>query len=134
MSLFKHKHTPAPAPGASAAPPTEAPRSLALLVTVVPRPKTEFYLDLLGQYEVNLQTVLSAEGTAGADILALLGLDDASRSVILSVIREDRAEGALEGLEERFRTVRNGKGIAFTVPLSSTIGVAIYRFLSNTPA
>jgi hypothetical protein len=34
-------------------------------------------------------------------------------------------------LEEKFRTIRNGKGIAFAVPLSSVIGVNMYRFLSN---
>jgi hypothetical protein len=33
---------------------------------------------------------------------------------------------------EKFRTVKGGKGIAYTVPISSTIGVAIYQFLSNT--
>jgi hypothetical protein len=34
-------------------------------------------------------------------------------------------------LEDKFRTVRNGKGIAFAVPLSSVIGVNLYQFLSN---
>jgi hypothetical protein len=34
-------------------------------------------------------------------------------------------------LEEKFTTIKDGKGIAFTVPMSSVIGVAIYRFLSN---
>ena len=35
-------------------------------------------------------------------------------------------------LEEKFHKIKNGKGIAYTVPLTSTIGVAIYQFLSNT--
>ena len=30
-----------------------------------------------------------------------------------------------------FKT-KNGKGIAFTIPISSVIGVMIYQFLSNT--
>ena len=34
-------------------------------------------------------------------------------------------------LEEKFATIKNGKGIAFAVPLSSVIGVNNYRFLSN---
>ena len=40
-------------------------------------------------------------------------------------------EEAMQGLEEKFHTLRGGKGIAFTVPLTGVIGVAIYRFLSN---
>ena len=34
-------------------------------------------------------------------------------------------------LEEKFETIRNGKGIAFAVPMSSVIGVNLYQFLSN---
>jgi hypothetical protein len=34
-------------------------------------------------------------------------------------------------LEDKFATIRNGKGICFAVPMSGVIGVNIYRFLSN---
>ena len=34
-------------------------------------------------------------------------------------------------LEDKFDTIKNGKGIAFTVPFSSVIGTLIYGFLSN---
>ena len=34
-------------------------------------------------------------------------------------------------LNEKFNTIKKGKGIAFTVPFSSMIGVAAYGFLSN---
>ena len=40
----------------------------------------------------------------------------------------------MQGLENKFHTLKNGKGIAFTIPMSSVIGVAIYRFLSNHKA
>ena len=106
-------------------------KKLKLLITIVNRKKTEFFIDYLAGFEVNFQTSLLAQGTARSDTLHFLGLEDADRSVICSVIREDRAEEALRGLEEKFQTIRGGKGIAFTVPLTSVIGVAIYRFLSN---
>ena len=61
----------------------------------------------------------------------MLGLEDSDKGVIFSVLREDKAEEALRGLEEKFHSIRGGKGIAFTIPLSSVVGVAIYRFLSN---
>ena len=109
-------------------------KKLKLLITVVNRKKTEFFIDFLAGYEVNFQTSVLAQGTARSDTLHLLGLEDTDRSVIFSLIREDRAEEALRGLEEKFHTIRHGKGIAFTVPLTSVIGVAIYRFLSNNRA
>ena len=45
-----------------------------------------------------------------------------------------QAENALHGLEDKFYKLRGGKGIAFTVPLSSVIGVGLYKFLSNNKA
>ena len=108
-----------------------APDKMQLLFTVVNRSKTEFYIDLLGNFEVNMQMVLLGHGTAAEKHLELLGLTDSDRAVIISVIRRDRAKDALSSLEEKFKTVKGGKGIAFTVPMKSTIGVAIYQFLSN---
>ena len=106
-------------------------KKLKLLVTVVNRNKTEFYIDYLTSLGVNFQTAMAAQGTAPSDTLYLLGLMDSDKSVIFSVIREDLVPIAMQGLEEKFHTIRNGKGIAFTMPMSSVIGVAMYRFLSN---
>ncbi len=111
-----------------------APRKLKLLVTVVDRAKAEFYTDFLQSFEVNFQVTLAAQGTAGVETLRLLGLTETEKTVILSVIREEIAPRALEALEGKFRTIKNGKGIAYTIPMTGTIGVAIYRFLSNTPS
>ena len=109
-----------------------SPHKLKLLITVVNSGKAEFYADLLQSLEVNMQLSLMAKGTASSETLGLLGLSETGRAVLISVIREDRAGEALALLEEKFRTIKNGKGIAYTVPLTSAVGVAIYRFLSNT--
>ena len=93
-------------------------KKLKLLITVVNRKKTEFYLDYLTGFDVNLQTAVAAQGTAPSDTMYLLGLADSDKSVILSVVREDRAEEALQGLDEKFHTLRGGKGIAFTIPMT----------------
>ena len=31
----------------------------------------------------------------------------------------------------KFKTVKNGQGIAFTISLSSVVGASVYRFLSD---
>ena len=105
-------------------------KKLKLLFTVVDRNKGEFYLDVLSQYEVNFQTVINGTGTAKSEVLDMLGLNN-NKAVVISVVREDLADTIMNVLEEKFRTIRNGNGVAFAVPLSSVIGVNIYRFLSN---
>lgn len=109
-----------------------APQKLKLLITVVNRTKAEFYLDLLQSFEINMQLSMAASGTANTEMLNMLGLTDSEKTVIVSVIREDLVKAALSTLEEKFRTIRNGKGIAYTVPMTSVIGVAIYQFLCNS--
>ena len=64
-------------------------------------------------------------------MLDYLGLVDTEKVVIISVIRNDNVNDAMKALEEKFNTIKNGKGVAFTVPMTSTIGVAIYQFLCN---
>lgn len=105
-------------------------KKLKLLFTVVDRPKGEFYMDVLSQFEVNCQMVTGGIGTAQTETLELLGLNP-HKAVILSVVREDRVDDIMKCLEEKFATIKNGKGIAFAVPMSSVIGVNLYQFLSN---
>ena len=111
-----------------------APVRLKLLFTVVKRPKAELYMDLLQPYQVNFQLSTVAFGTASAEMLRYLGVPDSENVLLCSVIRADAEKAILSMLEEKFRTVKNGKGIAFTVPMTSVIGVAIYQFLSSQPS
>lgn len=105
-------------------------KKLKLVITVVDRAKAEFYLDVFGQFEVNFQMVTSGKGTADSEIVEMLGLN-IHKAVIMSVVREDMAEPIMKCLEEKFETIRKGKGVAIAIPLSGIIGVNMYRFLSN---
>lgn len=106
-------------------------KKLKLLITIVNRAKAEYYIDFLTGFEINMQTVALGYGTAGSEMLRLLGLDSSEKAVIFSFAREDNIDKILNGLSEKFSTIKNGKGIAYVVPLSSIIGVAAYGFLSN---
>lgn len=105
-------------------------KKLKLLFTVVDRQKGEFYLDVISQFGVNCQLAVGGLGTANSELVELLGLN-IHKAVILSVVREDMVEEVMNTLEDKFSTIRGGKGIAFSVPLSSVIGVNLYRFLSD---
>ncbi|MBO4949628.1 MAG: hypothetical protein J6E38_01270 [Clostridia bacterium] len=105
-------------------------KKLKLIITVVDRAKAEFYLDVFSQFEVNFQMVTGGKGTAKSEIIEMLGLN-INKAVIMSVVREDMTGQIIRCLEEKFRTIKNGNGIAIAVPLSGVIGVNIYQFLSN---
>ena len=105
-------------------------KKLKLLFTIVDKPKGEFYMDVISQFDVNYQMVLGGLGTARSELVELLGLEPQT-AVVISVIREDLAETVMQCLEDKFATIRGGKGIAFAISLSSVIGVNAYRFLSD---
>ena len=105
-------------------------KKLKLLFTVVDRAKSEFYLDVLSQFDVNFQMAVGGKGTATSELVDMLGLN-IHKAVLFSVIREDLTDEIMKCLEQKFATIRGGKGIAFAVPMSSVIGVNMYQFLSN---
>ena len=102
-----------------------------LLVTVVDHRKEDFFIDYIQENGANLQLTMRGEGTAKTEMLRMLGLTDSEKTVLLSVIREDHVRALCDGLAEKFKIVKNGQGIAFTIPLSSVVGALVYRFLSD---
>ena len=108
-----------------------APKKLKILVTIVDRSKADFYLDTLEGYDVNLQAVIFGRGTAPTEMLQYLGLSQLGKAVIFSVVQDDNIKRILADYEDKYFKTKNDKGIAFTIPISSVIGVMVYQFLSN---
>lgn len=109
----------------------EAPKKIKLLVTIVNRSKADFYQSVLEQYDVNMQTAFYGSGTAPSDIMNYLGLNGTDKVVIFSIVKEEKVKTILTAYEDKYFKTKNGKGIAFTIPISSVIGVMVYKFLAN---
>lgn len=108
----------------------KAPSNLVAIITVVNRSKADFYMDFLQSYEINMQTALAAHGTekkAGTFSNAAY----TEKAVLISIARDEKKKDILDALQDKFDSVRGGGGIAYAVPLTGVIGVAIYSFLSN---
>ncbi len=113
---------------------TVTENKLEILITTVARNKAEYFTDLIQSFDVNLQMTVLAEGTANFGMLAALGINNVSKAVIISVIQEKKREEAMATLEEKFNTIKGGKGVAISIPMSSVIGALIFGFLSNNKA
>ena len=108
-----------------------SPVRLELLITVVPRNKAGYYMDLIQSFDANMQLSLPAQGTADREILRYLGLTDTDKTAIFSVVRDDQLDALTETLEQKFRSIKNGDGIAAAIPFTSMIGTLLFGFLSN---
>jgi nitrogen regulatory protein PII len=105
------------------------PQKLKIIITIVNRGKGNFFYDQIENLGVNLQLLVEGEGTAPYNLNNLWGLVHKERDVIISFVPEDKVKKILKVLDNKFETVRNGDGIAFSIPISSIIGVAVYQFL-----
>ena len=105
------------------------PMKLKMIITIVNRGRGSIFLDLIESMGVNMQMILDGEGTAPCNLDNLWGLQHKERDVIISFVAEDKVKKILKMLDEKFETVRNGDGVAFCLPVSSIIGVAVYQFL-----
>lgn len=108
-----------------------SPVRLELLITIVDKGKGTFFSDFVQDYDVNMGLVIAGEGTAATKMLEYLGLSENRRSVVFSIVREDRLKELLPVLEEKLRAFKGGNGVSVAVPLSSVIGTSIFGFLSN---
>lgn len=108
-----------------------APEKLELLVTIVDSKRATYFAGLIQASEANLQMITLASGTSEKAIMEYLGLQKSTRSTIFSIVKEEKLKDLLEMLREKFETVKDGNGIAVTIPLSSVMGVLSYGFLAN---
>ena len=54
-----------------------------------------------------------------------------TKTVIFSVVTEDKIKGLMKVLKTKFEEARDGKGVCWTIPLTSVMGVTFFNFLSN---
>lgn len=107
----------------------QAPVKLKILVSIINREKVDFYVSNLEGFGANVQEIIYGSGTTPRK--DILGIKVSEKAVLLSVVREDRVKEILAAYEDKYFQTKNGKGIAFTIPIKSMIGVMLYQFLAG---
>ena len=103
-----------------------------LMVTIVDRGRGTKAVDLFKSAGLPFHYACLGHGTANSDILDYLGLGETQKDVLLTAVPEPAAHGLLVKAAERLQLSNPGRGIIFTMPLSSVSGV-VSKIL-NRPA
>lgn len=103
-------------------------KRLSVLFVIVKKKKVDYYLDLIEDFGVNMQISMIGNGTTKS---AIFSDEIGSKAIILSLVSEDNIKRIMSELSRKFMEVKDGKGVAWTVPLSSVMGVTFFNFLSN---
>ncbi len=108
--------------------------SLKLLLTIVDRGKGDAVAQLLQKEGVIMQFIALGTGTANKGLLALLGLKDTAKDIVVSFIRGGVAAKAMRRLDHVLEMDLPGRGVAFTVPLGSVGGRETMQYLVGAEA
>ena len=111
---------------------TEDIKKLLLFITIVNRGQGNFVLKLFESEGANAQFIQYGEGTAQKEIRDILGIEDNSKEIIVSLISQDKIESAKKELDAFFKVSKRNRGIGFSIPMTSLIGMKLYQFLIDT--
>lgn len=104
-------------------------KKISMFITIVNRGQGNYVLKIFEQEGANAQFVQLGEGTAQKEVRDILGLDDNEKEIIISLITNERIESVKSELEAFFRINKRNRGIGFSIPMTSLIGMKVYQFL-----
>ena len=103
------------------------------LISFVSRGKSSNAVRVSRSYQALSHLVIHAKGTARSEILSYLGLEVDEKDVIISYIRAEHAQAALQALRRDLEMDKPGHGISFLVPVLSSKGLkAVFRFAEQS--
>jgi hypothetical protein len=101
------------------------PLALKVLGIIVDRTWSQKVSDILAEEQVRFNFITLGEGTAGSDILALLGLNSVDKSIICCLIPEAVSTHLLRLISAKIHLTKPGRGIAFTMPINGVSSAAL---------
>lgn len=90
-----------------------------LMVTIIHRGGGTKVVDYYRSLKLHYDFLCLGHGTANSEILDYLGLEKTDKDIVITMVPEVKVRKVLSGVSEKFGFLSPGKGIVFTVPLSS---------------
>ena len=102
-----------------------------LFVIIVPFGQAQTIEKYLFNLGVTAAFCSTGEGTGTREMYEVLGLSDSKKQAIFTIVKESIVPQLIEKLKHRFSVSKYSKGIAFSVDITSVVGVSIYKYLVN---
>ena len=103
---------------------------LKLMVVIVDRGTGNKVVKSINKY-VNVINVMYGHGTAHSEVLAVLGIGEQNKDVILCTVMQDKIADLTKIFTDKYKFGKAGTGISFTIPITSVGGMATLQSLSG---
>lgn len=107
-------------------------RKLFLYIAIVNAGQGEAIINLMQYIGSSAQYVQRAVGTAPSNLLSILNIADNKKEVVISFLKDTLLDDAQRELNAFFSASKRNAGVGFAIPLTSIMGVRIYKFLTRT--
>lgn len=90
-----------------------------MLFIIINRTDEKRVLKIINKYKAVFKVVTYGEGTASSSLLEYFDLNDEEKAVVMLVLPPLMCKSLLDDLKNKMQVEDFGKGISFTIPLSS---------------
>lgn len=104
---------------------------LKLMCVIVTRDQAEYFIKGFNKLGISVCFEAYGIGTAPKEFSNFIGSYETKKAWIIAPVKVSELENVKEFIERRFSVSKRAKGIAFSLPIDSMIGVVLYKFLTN---
>ena len=94
--------------------------NLNILFIIINKTDEKRILKIIDKYKVGFKVIMHGTGTASSSLLEYFNLNDEEKTIITIVLPTIIGKNILKEVESKLQTHKHGKGIAFSIPLSSS--------------
>ena len=94
--------------------------NLSMLSIIVNHSDEKKIIKIINKYKIGFKVVMYGEGTASSSLLEYFDLNDEEKAIIVSILPNILCKNLLKELKDKIKVDDLGKGIAFSIPLSSS--------------
>lgn len=94
--------------------------NLSLIMIIASKKEEKHYLDLLNKFKVKFKALSYGIGTASSSLLNYFGLDEVEKIIIFAIAPRTNSKHILKYVKDKMKINKPGRGIIFTIPLSSS--------------
>ena len=106
-------------------------KDLRFLVTITNRGQGEEFVELYNEHGLPIVLNCMGNGTASNEVLDCFGIEKTEKDVIFTITNIEIAKSIIHDLTYKMGIDLPGRGIAFTIPLSSIAGKDLFKYLSG---
>ena len=105
---------------------------LYLYVTIVDAGVGKSIIKLLESVGSSCQFVNVGTGTASEQVMKVLNITNNQKEIVFSFVRETHLPDVEKEINAFFLVNKKNRGIGFAIPLTTVMGVRVYKFLTQT--